>query len=369
MMSLNSSVQRRVVLVVALGVLMTVAALVGPSSSPARAQAPGVAGRPPGANYTGSAFTITKIADGVYQAIATANMIAGCNAAIIVNDSDVLVVDSHMTPAAAWALREELKTITDKPIRYVVNTHWHFDHAHGNQIYGAGVEIIGTEFTRAQLASGASMKGRTYTSFTGAVPGQLEQVKKRLASATAAERPALESQLAALERHTAALASVKPVPPTITVDDTMVIHRGGREIRLLHLGRGHTGGDLVVFLPRERVVVTGDLMTNGTAYPGDSYPMDWIATLDRVKALQFDVVIPGHGEAFRDKAKIEHFQAYLKDFWSQAQRYYTMKVPAEQAAMQIDLRSHAKNFPAITAVGANVNGVLRMYDLLSGAEK
>ena len=112
--------------------------------------------RPPGAEFSGQAFRFNKIQEGIYHAVGSGAMSVGCNATIIVNDEDVLIVDSHSTPAAAWALAEQVKTVTDKPIRYVINTHFHWDHAHGNQLYGPGVEIIGHEFTRRMLAAGES---------------------------------------------------------------------------------------------------------------------------------------------------------------------------------------------------------------------
>jgi len=157
------------------------------------------AGRPVGATYTGKAFDFRQVAPGVYHAIGTGALSVGCNASVIVNDDDVLVVDTHMTPGGAWALREELKAITPKPVRYVVNTHWHFDHAHGNQLYGPGVEIIGHEYTRMKLAAGDSKRGRSYEMFIGGVPAQIAQLKDRIAKTSdAAERGKLESQLAEL---------------------------------------------------------------------------------------------------------------------------------------------------------------------------
>ena len=105
--------------------------------------------RPPGTNYKGPAFTFNKITDGVYHAVGTGSLVVMSNATIIEGDRDVLVVDSHVSPGGAWALQEELKAITPKPIRWVVNSHYHFDHSHGNQIYGPEVEIIGHEFARA----------------------------------------------------------------------------------------------------------------------------------------------------------------------------------------------------------------------------
>ncbi len=106
------------------------------------------AGPPPGAVWEGEAFTFQQVRDDIYHAVGTGNLTIGCNGSVIINENDVLLVDSHMTPAASWALLKELKSITHKPVRYVVNTHFHFDHAHGNQTFGEDVEIIGHEFTR-----------------------------------------------------------------------------------------------------------------------------------------------------------------------------------------------------------------------------
>ncbi len=107
----------------------------------------------------------------MYHAVGTGALSVGCNASIVVNADDVLVVDTHMSPGGAWALREELKALTPKPVRYVINTHWHWDHAHGNQIYGPDVEIIGHEYTRAKLAAGDSTRGRSWDMFIGGLPG------------------------------------------------------------------------------------------------------------------------------------------------------------------------------------------------------
>lgn len=348
-------------LLLCLTTAILVALAVTPSVS---TQAPG---RPAGADYTGQAFNFTKITDDVYHATPAGGLTVGCNGSVIINADDVLVVDSHISPAAAWALREELKAITPKPIRYVVNSHFHYDHAHGNQVYGPDVEIIGHEFTRAMLASGFSKASRSYTSSVGTLPEQLEQLEKRIAGSTdAAERNKMERQLQVMERHHRATQAVTPVAPTLTLTETMTLHRGGREIRLLFLGRGHTAGDVIVYLPKERLIATGDLLTAGPAYLGDGYFTEWIATLDRLKAVDFDTVLPGHGDAFKGKAKIDHFQAYLRDFWTQAQQMHKKGVPAEDAAKQIDMRMHASNYPTITQPGVNPHGVLRAYEFLEG---
>lgn len=350
--------------VLALFVVGGVAAMLAAPSS----QSPSMsASRPPGLNFTGPAFTFNKIADGVYHAVGTGALTVMCNASIIVTDTEAIVVDTHTTPAGAWALREELRAVTPKPVKFVVNSHWHFDHSHGNQIYGPDVEIIGTEFTRRMMAAGNSTKGRAFDRFIGSIPNQIEQLRARAAAATdPAERARLEVQIGRQANHLEGTKAVVATPPTVTLTDQLTLHRGGREIRLLFLGRGHTGGDVVVLLPKERVVMTGDLLVEGTSYMGDAYVADWIQTLEHLKALEFDRVLPGHGMSFEGKAKIEHFQAYLRDFQREVQVLHAAGVAADEAARRIDLRAHAKHYPGINAVGVNPDGVHRAYELIDG---
>ena len=184
--------------------------------------------------------------------------------------------------------------------------------------------------------------------------------------ADGAPKEKLREQLRIQEQYRQALATIKPQPPTITLTDTMTLYRGGREIRLMFLGRAHTGGDVVVYLPKERVVATGDLLTAGPSYLGDAYLTDWSATLERLRALDFDTVLPGHGDAFQGKAKIDHFQSYLKDFWQQAKTMHDAGLSAEEAARRIDMRSHAGDFPTVKDIGVLNHGVYRAYDQIDG---
>ena len=325
--------------------------------------------RPPGSNYEGKAFTFQKIQDDIYFARGTGNLAAWCNIAIIINTEDVLIVDSHISPAAAWVLLEELKAITSKPVRYVVNTHFHFDHLHGNQIFPEGVEIIGHEFTREMVLGGESNGGRGYDFYLGGLPDKVAELQKQVDAMTDSEEKAnLQKELFINENFLAAISAVKPTPPNVTLKRSMTLFRGGREIRLLFLGRGHTAGDVVVYLPEERVLVTGDLLTAGLAYMGDDYLKEWAETLERLKGLDIDVILPGHGEAFTEIVKIDHFQAYLLDLWEKAAQLHRQGISPEEAAERIDMRSHAENFPRIEEVGVHPHAVLRAYELLDGQE-
>lgn len=355
-------IRRRLVLA-GIGLAACALAATGRGTTGSPAEAP----RPAGTTYSGKAFDFREAAPGVYHAVGTGALAVGCNAAVIVNDEDAIVVDTHMTPGGAWALREELRAITPKPVRTVVNTHWHFDHAHGNQIYDRGVEIIGHEYTRARIAAGDSMRGRSYEMFVGGVPARIVALEDQLAKAKdASEQDSLRKQLAVQRNHLEGTRAVVRTPPNVTLDDRVSLFRGGRETRLLFLGRGHTGGDIVVFLPRERVVATGDLLVEGTSYLGDGFFKDWIETLDRLGALDFETVLPGHGNAFKGKAKISAFQSYLRDFWMQAEAAHKAGLSPEEAAKTIDMRGHAADYPSVTAPGVLWHGVARAYEEMEG---
>jgi len=290
----------------------------------------------PGLEYVGSAFEFEEVAQNIYQARGTGNLLVGSNAAIIVNERDVIVIDSHISPAAATALARELQSITNKPIRFVINTHFHFDHAHGNQVYPPDVQIIGHEYTYRMLASGGSV-GRTY-----------EGYRLWIASQPGGD----ESQ-----------QGLVPTPPNITMSDRLTLIRGGREIQLLYFGKGHTGGDVVVYLPEEKVLFTGDLLLESLPFMGDAYPNEWIDTLERLRQLDFDVVVPGHGRPFADPARIDLFQKLLSDLWQQVSEACDQGSSAELAAERIDMSSHSEAYSALSGPGVPIEAIERIYEL------
>jgi glyoxylase-like metal-dependent hydrolase (beta-lactamase superfamily II) len=154
---------------------------------------------------------------------------------------------------------------------------------------------------------------------------------------------------------------VKQTPPNLTFDNTMTIDRGGRELHLMYLGRGHTDTDVVTFLPRERIVSTGDLMESVISYMGDSYPEEWIATLEKLKTLDFDTVLPGHGVPFKGKERITAFQEYLRDLIAQTNSFRRQGLSAEEAAQKVDLTRHSTVFPQIRAAGVDAAATRRIY--------
>jgi cyclase len=307
----------------------------------------------------GKTYAFQKVAEGVYYATGG----AGSNNVVIVNDRDAMLVDDGTTPAAARALLDDIKLITTKPIRNVVNTHFHYDHTDGNSVFPPEVQIIAQEYVRTAILTFNVLDREPYkTSQLTAVPARIESLKKQIADENSAEKKeALAKRLAAAETGWEQLKEIKPTPPNVTYSSKMVFHEGEREIQLLFLGRGHTAGDTVVFLPKERIVATGDLMESRIAYMGDAFFDEWVATLEALKKLDFTLVLPGHGTPFSDKGLITAFQSYLRDVTSQVAALRKQGVSAEEAAQRVDLTSHRKDFPQIQGPGADLRGVRRIY--------
>jgi glyoxylase-like metal-dependent hydrolase (beta-lactamase superfamily II) len=275
----------------------------------------------------------------------------------------VVLVDDGTTPAAARAFLEDVKVVTNKPVRYVVNTHFHYDHSDGNSIFPPDVQIIAHEYVRTAILTFDVLHREPYTTSQGtAVPARIESLKKQIAGEKDNGKKAdLGKQLAAAQTIAEQLREIKPTPPNVTYSSKMVLHEGQRDIELLFLGRGHTGGDTVVFLPRERIVCTGDLMESRLAYMGDAFFDEWVATLEALKKLDFALVLPGHGTPFPNKSLITAFQSYLTDLTKQAADLRKQGLSAEQAAQRVDLTSHSKDFPQIQGPGADLRGMRRMY--------
>ncbi|HEU4436622.1 MAG TPA: MBL fold metallo-hydrolase, partial [candidate division Zixibacteria bacterium] len=185
------------------------------------------------------------------------------NSGFIVNDSEVVVIDSHISPEMARMLQEEIRKVTSKPIRYLALTHKHRDHVGGTTAFGLGVEIISHENTRSVMAADTAPAFRV---------------------------------------------------PTVTFNRKLVFHRSNRTIELLYSGRGHTDGDIAVWLPEEKILFAGDLYFNGGAGAmRDGYLRDWVVTLEELRSLSAKTVVPGHGPVSGNEGLLK-FQNYLADF-------------------------------------------------------
>lgn len=307
------------------------------------------------------AHKFEKIAEGVYYATASGTMQVGANTPVFVNANETMIIDSETSPAAGRALVQDIKAFTDKPVKYVIDSHFHYDHLFGNQVFGPDVQIIGHDHTVERLKTD-TLAQYTFLTSLRPIPQRVESLRQRIAGEKDPQAKAtMEQQIKNALAYQEQVKEVQQTPPNLTFDNTMTLYRGGREFRLLYLGRGHTDTDVVVYLPKERIVATGDLMESVLSYMGDSYPEDWIVTLEKLKQLDFDTVLPGHGVPFKGKERITAFQDYLRDLLAQTTALRKQGLSAEDAAPKVDLTKHAAMFPQIRAVGVDPAVTRRIY--------
>ena len=225
-------------------------------------------------------FTLKQVGPGVYAAIDGPEHKAGANAGFVIGDDGVLVVDSFFNPDTARALVAEIRRITPKPIRYLVNTHYHLDHTAGDQVLrDAGAIIIAHRNVRGWLRTeNVHLFGDRIT-------------------------PALRAEIAAL-----------PLPD-VTTDADLTVWLGGRKV-VVETVLGHTGGDLSVAVPDAKVLFTGDLLWRQIA-PNliDGSVKEWTATDARFAAMPnaaHTLFVPGHGDV-ADVKDVREFRGYLLD--------------------------------------------------------
>jgi glyoxylase-like metal-dependent hydrolase (beta-lactamase superfamily II) len=316
----------------------------------------------------GPAYRFEELADGVHFAIGTGAMTVFSNSLVIINEDHVMLVDTSVTPAAARELVAQIQSeLTAKPIRYVFNTHFHFDHSHGNQIFGDDVEVIGHDYIRRMHLSNV-LEHRTNRSFDAAVPVQIERLERQIAAADGPERARLETDLRIARAHQTALQETVVSAPNVTYSDTMTIHKGGREVQLHFVGRGHTGGDTIVLLPAERIAFTGDFLLGAPgapriSYMGDAFIDEWPASLGRLKELDFDIMVPGHGQPFRERGQIDLYQRYLRDLWAQVADLRAQGLSAEDAAGRLDMSAYEPEYGSRVR-NVDPRAVVRIYELL-----
>lgn len=196
------------------------------------------------------------------------------NSGVVIGDSSVLVVDAQATPAMAQDVIARIRQVTDKPIRHVVLSHYHAVRVLGASAY-KGAEIIGSDVTRDLIVE----------------RGQQD----------------MDSEIGRFPRLFRGRDSIPGLTwPTITFHRRMTLWLGKREVQIIHVGRSHTAGDTVVWLPAERVVFAGDTVEYGaTPYCGDAHFTDWPATLAAVKALGPERMVPGRGRSLMTRIEVD----------------------------------------------------------------
>lgn len=294
-----------------------------------------------------------EVAEGVYVAVRpdVFRQPVEPNIGFVVGDRDVVVIDAGGGQASAESALKLLRGVTDKPVRYIVNTHWHGDHNLGNTVFlraFPGAEVVSQSRTARDISSQnigieryiPDMEQAVASLRKGIESGHDEQGQAlppdRLARWKAAV-PDIEAGLLEYRRAKIEL-------PTLTFDDGIVLKRGGREIQVRFLGRANTEGDAVVWLPKERILFSGDVVVSPLPYGFGSYPKEWLETLDRLAALDFATLVPGHGDFQRDAAYVRDLQALIRKVRADVGAAAAQGATLDEARKRLDLGPLAEKF-------------------------
>jgi glyoxylase-like metal-dependent hydrolase (beta-lactamase superfamily II) len=294
----------------------------------------------------------------------------------------VLVIDSDYYPSRARADIALIRSVTDKPIRYLVNTHWHGDHTHGNGVYRELVPdltIVGAAPNRHFIDLNLTRYQRVAAM---SKPATLARLEKTLASGTdSSGKPLTQDQRQLLQRvivekktEIAELASVKVAPPTMLFDRELTLDLGNRAVVLRNWDRANSPADVTIYLPAERILFTGDMLVAPVPYVFGAWPVPWIDVLRQIEAIPVTALVPGHGPVMRDHRYTKQVRELLETARSRVEALVREGKSAADMPKLVDLSDWRGRFVTegdVTAAeywqASIIEGMLeRMYQCVVG---
>lgn len=254
---------------------------------------------------------VTKIAEGVYaiQHPDAPNGFPQGNTTVVIGKEKVLVVDACYFPSSAKEDLEQIQKWTDKPVAYLVNTHWHLDHNNGNYVYKDAfpeIKIISHPATKELIATKNKEGVISFLNKYETMKKQTETGKD--SDGKLIDQKELESTKQYVESRIEVynqFKQIKLTPPNTDITNEMKIDLGDRKVEIKFLGKGNTEGDIVVYLPEEKIIAAGDLVVSPVPYGFGSHPSEWEKTLRKIYDMDVDIIIPGHGRVLKDKTYLQ----------------------------------------------------------------
>jgi glyoxylase-like metal-dependent hydrolase (beta-lactamase superfamily II) len=261
-------------------------------------------GSPAAQEKKGPKQKFEKLAEGVYAGLPTPGSDVSANSGFIVGKEGVYVFDA-LRPEVVNEMMVEIKKVTPLPIKYVFNSHHHYELVMGNPFF-PGATIVAHENVRKNLISNPPAKQIEWT--------RSSNQKLGLPDSSEDAPPVVKL-------------------PDLTFTDRIVFYEGDRELHFIHLGRYHTDADGVLFLPKEKILFSGDLLP-GMGGPGgqrEAYFRDFITSLDKALALDFTTIVPGRGAKLGTKDNLRTFQTYFRELLAEVQKYVDKGATVEEA--------------------------------------
>ncbi len=292
-----------------------------------------------------TSYDTVKLAEGIYAFIApeASTAFVSGNSVLIVGADSALVVDSGHVPSLTKRMIADIGRLTDKPVRFLVNTHWHPDHVSGNSLYRdqwPDVAIVSTPGTQFELTRTDSL----YDDLTE-MSKYMPKLEQALATGNGeggkplseGERAYYTQILTEARFMNAELKQTPKAPPTVSFERKMIIDLGGRKVEISFLGRGNTGGDAVIYVPDARVLVTGDLLVGPTPFAIGSFIDEWIVTMKVLAAIDATAIVPGHGPVERDKRHMLLVTQALEALSQQAHAAVKQGMTQEQFVKSVNM--------------------------------
>ena len=274
------------------------------------------------------------------------------NAVFVVTDQGVVLFDAGGYPVMGERIVAKVRSVTDKPITHVVISHWHGDHMRGLQGIVAAfpnVQIFAHPFSRDFVAS-------TQDKWLKRRVTMVPNIRKNLGAAidknvdmsgrplTAKEKAWLEAGLGETNEIESENKRTEYIVPTATFTDQMTLFMGGREVRFMHLGNAHTAGDLIMWLPKEKIVATGDIVTAPVPLMPSPYTDEYVEVLGKIKALGFQTLVPGHGLVEHDGEYVDLLSDLIKTVSTQMKTLVAKGLSEDDATKRIDYSTVEKRF-------------------------
>lgn len=292
-------------------------------------------------------YDTVKVGDNVYAFVEpeVRGIVSG-NIVAVIGEQGVLIFDSGHHPTITRSIIADLKKLTPKPVRYLVNSNWHDDHWVGNAEIAAAypnVSIIAHTFTAQMIASrkdkfrGTPCKAELIEQ---ALPIRKQINTGKLEDGTTLNPRAKEFRmhmLAQLETQIFECDKMLYRGPDITFDNAINIDLGNRIVKVMHLGRGNTAGDAIAYLPDGKILLTGDVLVHPFPYATESYIREWAKVLQNLEGFDTAAIVPGHGKVLRDKQYLQDVATLLQAISSQVHAVYRKGMSAGEVRKKINV--------------------------------
>ena len=277
------------------------------------------------------------------------------NVGVVVGDRAILVIDSDFFPSRAAADIALIRRVSDKPVGYLVNTHWHGDHTHGNAVYKRAfpsLEIVGARANAHFISLNQARYARAVTAEGSAVRRDLARHEQLLASGvdsagkglSDAERSLLTRIVGQERVWLEEFAKIEVAPPTRLFDSSTTLDLGGTAVHLRNWGRANSPADVTVWVPRARALFTGDILVYPVPYVFGAYPGPWIGVLKAVEAIPARSVVPGHGPVFQDHSYTRLVRELFEVTQSRMDSLLRLGRSGQEAQALLDLSDYRPRF-------------------------